>query len=335
MKQLFESATLKLTGWYLLILMIISIIFSVAIYDISTTELGARLGIFQDQVEIFSNVPGGAYRDFDAIRTDQLHQSEGRLFLTLFYANVAILALGGIVSYLLARRSLQPIERAHEAVSRFTSDASHELRTPLAVMKSELEVALRDNDLTKSDMREVLESNLEEVNRLSNLSHMLLQISRHDYAELKIEKFNLGDLAKASLNVLNKQKNRIELDAPKKAITISANRASMSELLMIILDNALRYSPEDSKVHLKLKDSEQGAHIIVSNKGKGISAADLPHVFERFYRGDKSRTTGDAAGYGLGLSLAKKIVELHDGTIEITSVPDKDTTVTIFLPQSS
>jgi len=335
MKQLFESATLKLTGWYLLILMVISLLFSVTIYDISTTELGARLGVFQNKVESSSDILGGAYRDFDTIRTNQLHESETRLFLTLFYANIIILALGGIASYLLARRSLRPIEEAHEAVSRFTSDASHELRTPLAVMKSELEVALRDVNLTEADMREVLESNLEEVNRLSSLSHMLLQLSRHDYTELKIEKVNLTELTKASLKVLNKPKSRIILEAPKKSITVKANRTSINELLMIILDNALRYSPATSKIHLKIAGMRGGASILVTNEGKGISSTDLPHIFKRFYRGDKSRTSGDASGYGLGLSLAKKIVELHDGTIEITSIPDKTTTVAIFLPQSS
>ncbi len=335
MKQLFESATLKLTGWYLLILMIISLLFSIVIYDISTNELSARLGIFQNQVENFSDFSGGAYRNFDAIRTDQLHKSEARLFLILFYANLVILASGGVGSYLLARRSLRPIEEAHEAVSRFTSDASHELRTPLAVMKSELEVALRDPDMSKIDMREILESNLEEVNRLSSLSHMLLQLSRHDYSELKVEKLNLNDLTNTSLKVLNKPHKRIVLDAPKKPLIIAANRSSISELLMIILDNALRYSPSDSKVQLKLNRSDEGVTIITTNEGKGIAKADLPHIFERFYRGDKSRTSSENSGYGLGLSLAKKIVELHHGTIEITSIPDKTTSVIIFLPQSS
>ena len=334
MKQMFESATVKLTAWYLLILMSISLLFSIIIYQVSTSELSSRLNLFQARVEDNPAVTGYDPHAIDMFRSNQFHQSETSLFFALFYANLAILLAGGIGSYLLARRSLRPIEQAHESVSRFTSDASHELRTPLAVMKSELEVALRDTKLSKPEMRELLESNLEEVNRLSDLSHMLLQLSRQDYAELKQEDVDLAQLAGHVVKTLNKGTARIKLTAQKKSVVLHANRAGMTELLMIILDNALRYSPTDSEIGLKLT-IEKGDVIIESrNEGDGIHEDDLPHIFERFYRADKSRTSGASSGYGLGLSLAKKIVELHDGTIEISSAAGGTTTVRISLPES-
>lgn len=334
MKQMFESATVKLTAWYLIILMSISLLFSYVIYQVSISELDTRLSTFQIRVDSNPAISGYDPRTFETFKTNQLDKLEVNLFFALSYANLAILIGGGIGSYLLARRSLRPIEEAHESVSRFTSDASHELRTPLAVMKSELEVALRDPRLTKADMRELLESNLEEVDRLSDLSHMLLQISRQDYADLKREEVNLSKLASQAIKAVGKDGKRIMVSMPDKPLKIAANEAGLSELMMIVLDNALRYSPPDSTVMLRLSGTDQAISIETQNDGAGIHPDDLPHIFERFYRADKSRNSGEKSGYGLGLSLAKKIVELHGGSIEISSQPQSTTSVRISLPQS-
>lgn len=315
MKQIFDIATLKLTAWYLLILMAISIIFSGIIYNIAATEIATRLDAFESRLERSALPPRADLRE---LREAQAREAKLNLFFGLFYINLAVLGLGGVGSYLLARQTLQPIKDLHEAESRFTSDASHELRTPLAIMKSELEVALRSKALTKPEMREVLESNLEEVDRLSTLANTLLQMSRQNYSDLEFNTISLQSELKAVVGQLNKQHDRITLSSPKKVLRIHGNQPSIRELLLILLDNAVRYSPPDSTVAVELSHNKTNAMVTITNGGEGILPQDLPHVFNRFYRGDKSRSSEDG-GFGLGLSLAKKIVDMHDATISLQS----------------
>ncbi len=164
---MFHSATLKLTGWYLLILVAVSLIFSFIIYGVASSEVDNRLENLQERIErdATATLPSGY--DFGSLRNVQAHQAEFNLFTSLLYINILFLVVGATASYFMARRTLAPIEESHEAQSRFTSDASHELRTPLAVMRTELEVALRDSKLSKQEMKELLTSNLEEVTKLS------------------------------------------------------------------------------------------------------------------------------------------------------------------------
>ncbi len=324
MKQLFASATIKLTAWYLLILMTISLLFSTIIYNLSLSEISTRLDVFESRMERSES----QQLNLSELGARQLRESTANLLFALFYLNILILIVGGIGSYKLARRSLRPIEAAHDAQSRFTSDASHELRTPLAVMKSELEVALRDSRLSKQDMREQLTSNLEEVNRLSELAGMLLQLSQYEKPRLVTERLSLSTIITKAIHTPSLATDRIQLHIPKKSIYITVNEASITELCVLLIDNALRYSPAGSKVNIRLSEKRQSKQIVIENTGKGISPAQLPHVFERFYRGDSSRT-GSEANYGLGLALAKRIADLHDATITIASEPDVTTSATI------
>lgn len=326
MRRMFESATLKLTGWYLLILMTISILFSVIIFQISSSELKSRFDTLNSQFDTSALSHSTSVHELDKANIN--------LFIGLFYANIVILIIGGVGSYFAARKTLEPIEAAHEAQSRFTSDASHELRTPLAVMKSELEVALRSKSLAKHDMRELLESNLEEVNRLTELSHTLLQLSRHEFTDLPMGSVDLTEIIKSTVKVLNLSKTRISISLPRKHITVTANTSSLRELILIILDNAQRYSPSDSQIRLSASENNSQVQIKVSNQGEGIDPNDLPHIFERFYRADSSRS-GTESGFGLGLSLAKNIIDLHDGKLSIASEPGKQTTATITLPKTT
>lgn len=329
---MFHSATLKLTAWYLLILMSISLIFSCTIYAVATGEVRNRLNDFQTRIEQPGMSPTISQnpRLFSAFQQNQRETAEHNLFATLLYVNVLILLGGGVLSYLLARRTLRDIEEAHEAQSRFTSDVSHELRTPLAAMRAELEVALRDPKLSKTDMKELLESNLEEVNKLTDLSKTLLQLSRLDHSKLEQEDIDLTLIATDVVQRYDKNASRVKLSAPAKPLLIHGNRASVEELLTILVDNALKYSPEKSSVTVKLSHSgSKHIEFMTVNKGKGISSEDLPHIFDRFYRADTSRST---SGTGLGLSLAKKIVEMLDGELSVSSATNQDTTFRVLLP---
>ena len=325
--NVFQSATLKLTSWYLAILVVISLLFSIIIYSIASSEVGNRLGYIQ------RISPGTVeYRgSLDILRENQVHEAESNLIASLVVTNICIWIAGGIGSYYLAKRTLHPIEEAHEAQSRFTSDASHELRTPLATMKTELEVALRDPHLKNEEMRELLTSNLEEVNKLTQLSHTLLQLSQLDHENISREKVTLQEIAQSVVEQFDKTGTRVKL-GDGKSFDVVANKSSIEELLTILLDNALKYSPEDSQVNVTLIRQKQMAGFEVSNAGDGIAPDILPHIFDRFYRADTSRTGGEKTGYGLGLSLAKKIVELNGGELSVSSAPQAITTFRVLFP---
>ncbi len=321
---MFQSATLKLTAWYAGVIIAVSILFSVLIFSIATHEVGSRLDAYT------SDLPIAKYESIQYLRDTQEHKAEHNLLTTLFATNVLIWLVAIIGSYYLAKRTLRPIEEAHEAQSRFTSDASHELLTPLASMKVELEVALRDSDLTKPAMRELLASNLEEVNKLTNLSQMLLQLSRLDHDNILREKVALNATVSAVVNGF-KQPARLKLTLPSRPLYAIANKTNVEELLTILIDNALKYSPKNSEVTVTAVKRDDMVGFEITNGGQGIPADALPNIFDRFYRVDSSRTGGKKKGYGLGLALAKKIVELHNGDLTVSSEPGT-TTFCFLLP---
>lgn len=310
--------------------MTISILFSVAIFQIATNEVSTRLTRLQTGIEIqpaFNN----QQRPIDTIRLVEAAEASSHLIIGLVYANVLVLVLGGAGSYVLARRTLRPIEKAHEAQSRFTSDASHELRTPLAAMKAELEVTLRDTSANKKDLIEVLQSNLEEVEKLSRLSDMLLNLSRLDHDKLERTAVDLVDVTKDVLKRYNLPAKRITISASKQSL-VEGNEPALIELVAVLVDNALKYSPNDSLVSIKIGRQNKHATFEITNAGPGIAEDKLPHIFDRFYRADTSRTKQAQDGYGLGLSLAKKIVEIHHGELTVSSTPGTSTIFNIVLP---
>lgn len=328
---MFRSTTLKLTGWYLIILMALSLMFSVAIYQMTSMELQARLAQFQSSMQTYHETSDTDPPILEAFRLDEERKAAENIKSELIYTNILILFVGGFVSYYLARRHLAPIERAHDSQSQFTSDASHELRTPLAVMKLELETALRDKSADAASLRQVLSSNLEEVDKLSNLAEMLLNLSRLENSKIKLEAVNIGKITKQVVREFKIPAKRIEISVKKPQIALG-NETTITELVRILVDNAIQYSPRDSKILINIYQDHNMARFDISNEGKGIDAEKLPHVFERFFRADSSRTNGERKGYGLGLALAKNIVELHSGTLRVTSAPNATTTFTFLLP---
>lgn len=331
---MFRSATLKLTLWYLLILSSIGLIFSLIIYQVATSEINNRLeNIERRLTEDTHTVDLEMINyDFATLRTLQAKQASSTLFTNLIYINLLFIAAGGVASYFMARNTLGPIEEAHEAQSRFTSDASHELRTPLAAMKTELEVALRDPSLSKNEMRELLTSNLEEVDKLAKISQSLLLLSRLEHSALPTSRVAIDDIVRRIVENNNRKTSRIIYAPSEKPLYICVHQVSVEELITILVDNALKYSTKKSKVHVKLDKKGKKARLQVSNTGKGISPEELPYIFDRFYRADDSRTGGEMTGFGLGLSLAKKIVEIHKGDLSVSSEPRKQTTFTVLIP---
>ncbi|HOX41451.1 MAG TPA: HAMP domain-containing sensor histidine kinase [bacterium] len=332
----FDKASLKLTLYYVAIVMLISISFSTVVYRISSVEinqgLGRQLKMLRDmQVD---RLPS-PIASFEQARLEQTEESNRRLRLNLTYFNLLILLLSSGLSYILARKTLEPIEEAMEAQNRFTADASHELRTPLTAMRTEIEVALRDKKLDSTDSRKLLESNLEEIGKLETLSGALLKLARYNEKEdLGFEYVSLAEVlaeAYSKIESLAEEKS-IEFETKTDNLDIFGDKQSLVELFVILFDNAIKYSPNNSRVLISGEQREKRTIVKVKDRGAGIKASDLPYIFNRFYRADSSRSKDKINGYGLGLSIAKRIVEMHNGSISAESKPGKGSTFIVELP---
>ncbi len=332
---MFKSATLRLTGWYLVIVMALSLFFSFVIYQNSTHELDNSL---RHQLGVFQQVPrvtvNGQVFDFEMLRERQLDEGQQHLRAYLINLNLLILLVAGFGSYFLARRTLRPIEEALEAQSRFTADASHELRTPLTAMKAEIEVALRDTKLNTSDAKLLFESNLEEIEKLELLSNSLLMLAQGSDGQ-KAHKLVL--INKVFIEAETRTKKLVKISKTQLLIktpqaSVRGDFDSLVELLVILIDNAIKYGADDKRVELSGRASTKWLTIELSDNGRGIAPKDLPHIFSRFYRADESRNKKQVGGFGLGLAIAKQIVEMHHGTIMVESVPGSGTKFVIRLP---
>lgn len=333
MQKMFQSATLKLTAWYLTILMAISITFSVVIYQLNYREVSFRLENLQQSIITELNAP---FSYFNTFRTDsdsplfnESRKASNQMILSLVNINIVVFVAGGLGAFFLARRTLRPIAEAHEAQSRFTSDASHELRTPLAAMKTEIEVYLRDPKLEIDEARELLESNLEEVDKLIQLSEMLLHLSRLDHDKLEVDMIDVPLILEEILKRYPQHYSRFQVTSRKKATTL-ANEAAINELVAILIDNAIKYSPDDSPIYIRVFERRGRIGFEIKNSGTPIPEDMLPRLFDRFFRADGSRTKGAKKGYGLGLSIAKKIIDVHHGELTVSST-EEGTTFTFYL----
>ena len=334
---LFHKTSLELTGTYLAIIMSISLVFSVANFRLSSAEIDRG---YQRQEEFTQRLPHGVVT-FNAGSDDFLQQrfneavlAKHNLLVKLVGINVLILVGGGFLSYFLARRSLQPIEEAHEAQSRFTADASHELRTPLTVMQTENEVALLNPKLTLADAKKQLQSNLEELAKLSALSEGLLRLAQLDENELANEPVRVDEIVNEAVQRLSASTSpkQLQFSPNKNSLLVLGDQSSLVEALVTILENAVKYSAKDSPVKVAVDKKDHYARVAVIDRGVGISKIDLPHIFNRFYRADNSRSKLRSSGYGLGLAIAQSIAGAHEGHIDVKSVQGKGTTFYVFLP---
>jgi len=233
------------------------------------------------------------------------------------------------------------LQAAFERQKQFTSDASHELRTPLAVMRGDIEVTLRRERSTE-EYKRALTSNLEEIIRLSRLVEDLLTLARGDTGriELRCEPVDLNDLCRRMaeyITPLADQRNQTLIYEPPPGaetapVTISADVLRIKQLLLNLLDNAIKYTERRGKITLGLKLEEKVAIVTVTDTGRGIPPEDLPHIFERFFRRSAKTADRTAAGFGLGLAIVKWIVDSHGGRIEAKSEVGKGTTFIVRLP---
>jgi two-component system, OmpR family, sensor histidine kinase CiaH len=349
---MFHSARLKLTAWYLLIIMLVSIIFSLIIFGLITKEVTrfskAQKIKIEHQFQNGTLLPPPTLRDRDrqipiqvALLVDDnlVTEIKTRVALTLLMLNGAIFVIAGGLGYLLAGETLKPIKDMVDDQKRFITDASHELRTPLTALKTALEVTLRDKKLTLKEARLTLQQNLDDVNNLYTLVESLLALSQASVNKAytdreKVKLHTLSQTAISKLKPLIAQKN-LTVTNDFSNDQISVHKASFVELLVILLDNAIKYSPTKTTIVFSSKKSNTHISLMIHDQGYGISPNDQPHIFDRFFRADHSRSKNLGNGYGLGLSIAKKIVISHGGTITVqsnTNPKNQGTLFTIRLP---
>jgi two-component system sensor histidine kinase CiaH len=320
------------------------------VYKTSTSELERFKNINKYRAEHQLNQPnlyrfdtppdfsGGPAQRVFIVDPELITEAENRIKLLLLAVNLAILGVAGLAGYFLAGRTLKPIKEMIDEQNRFITDASHELRTPLTSLKSEIEVGLRDKGLSPTESKKLLESNLEEVNNLQLLSDSLIKLTQYQEQQnsngLTFKEISLKKVLDEAIKKVNlaARKKQIKIDNKAKDQKLEGDFQSLTEMFVIFLDNAIKYSPKDAAITIYSKLTDGGVRVDIADKGIGIDKKDLPFLFDRFYRADKSRTKDNVPGYGLGLSIAKQVITKHQGSIKVTSEVGKGTVFSIELP---
>jgi signal transduction histidine kinase len=322
----FRQARWKLTLYYLLGIVGILVVFNLAVYEIFVSNA-------------FDTIKYGSP---DTLQNDTreitiIEQAEDRLERILYLVDALILILVPFLSYVLAGKTLQPIEKMHQQQKKFIADAAHELRTPLAVMKAGAEATLAGSGPV-AEYEKLLRESLEEIDRMAAMVDDLLFLARADSARpVPLLPVDLSALVKS-------QVERMESYAQKKGMSLDENidmggvpafhcdAAGFKRLVANLVGNALEHNQPGGTVTVGLKPMGQHIELSVSDTGSGIAATDLPHIFDRFYTGDPARTTTKGTGAGLGLSIVKEIADIHRGKITVESEPGKGTVIRIDFP---
>ena len=301
----FEVATLKLTALYMGLLMTLSLILSIWLFSAASREF----------TTVWSTEPSNGVITVND--DSRVLASSQRLLRDLIYFNLVVFGSGTLLSYALARRTLRPIQQNYRLQEEFASNASHQLRTPLTILKGELQLISQNKKATLSEYQTVVATSREEVDRLIILSERLLKLSSGPI--LSTGKSHVVQSVQKTIArmqpLMDQKKIVVKLDIDNVKVRI--NETDLAEILTIILDNTIKYSPIGGIIELQGKIQSQQVAISIKDQGPGIAPQDLPHIFERFYRAKQA--PGD--GYGLGLALAQKLAVEAGGSITAESRP--------------
>ena len=301
----------------------------------STSIAGETMRVYSAPVRDEGRIVGAV----QAARSDREHQAELQLVGVMTLAGIGLGALVAVPAGLfLARRAMRPIELAFARQRAFVADASHELRTPLTLMRATTELVQRLPD-TPPEAREELGGILDEIDATDRLVDELLLLARMDSDELPLRRqlVDLGAVVRGAVTPLTAQAEAAGLTlttATPAGLMADADPDRIRQVVRILLDNAIAYTPATGAVHVSVERRGTRARVAVRDSGPGIAPADQPRVFDRFYRADRarSRVTG---GTGLGLAIARALVLAHRGEIGLESQPGHGTTVWFALPLSA
>lgn len=255
----------------------------------------------------------------------------------LSIGTIITIILSIIASYVLSKKSMEPIVNSMEKHTEFVQNASHELRTPLTIIQAKQELLLQEPEAKILDKAEEIRLTLNETKRLTKLTKDLMVLARSDSNTMNIQREKIDidnmikEITKPYIEIAEMQEKQIELNLDFKE-NIWLDRNKIHQLLVILLDNAIKYTESLDKIEIKTEAREGKCIIEIKDTGIGISKEGLEHIFERFYREDKARTR-ENGGSGLGLAIAECIVTAHKGTIKATQNNPKGTIFTIKLPR--
>ena len=247
---------------------------------------------------------------------------------------LALICAAG-VGYVLSGGAMKPVREAYEKQRQFAADASHELRTPLAVVLASADLLRSDPSITSPFLKQVIEDVRDEVKKMTKLVGDLLTVARTDGRanQLKPVRMDLVAAAQQTVRIMRPfaEKKDIVIDEqlPKSA-EIYADEQKIRQIILILVDNAVKYTPEHGRISVAIREERGGVQLSVADTGIGIAPADQERIFDRFYRVDKARSRR-MGGNGLGLAIAREIVEAHGGTITVESTPGKGTTFRVHL----
>ena len=266
------------------------------------------------------------------------------LALTLVGAAIAALSAFFVISLFFSRWALRPVEQTWRSQRQFIADASHELKTPLTVILADASIALEHPERTVESQRQWIEGIQIEGQRMQGLVEDMLTLAKHDTAEVDAqatmgkqqEKLDLAGMAQRAVLQFEAVafERGVEINAAENSsapVLIDGVQGDIERVLGILIDNACKYAETDGRVVVGAKREGKHAVVQVTNTGTPIPSSDLPHIFDRFWRADEARTSG-AGGYGLGLSIARSIVEEHGGTLSAQSSAERGTPFTAKFP---
>lgn len=296
---------------------------------------------FHDETYTYLRVPLKQSPGFVISFVDLKQDREilGKLLISLTIGGLVCLVLAYYASRFMADRAMAPIKKSWQRQQDFVADASHELRTPLTVVQVNLELVKGNPDETVASQSKWLEYSLFETERMSKLVGDLLFLARADSQQqtLEIKQFSLDTAMSGVIDSFRTlaETSGILLEASLDSeVTYWGDEFRIKQLLVILLDNALKYTPSGGQVTIGLENSDSSAEITVSDNGEGIESEHLSKIFERFYRVDKARSH-QKEGTGLGLAIADWIIKSHQGQVEVSSSPGKGTSFVIRLPHQS
>ena len=274
-----------------------------------------------------------------AVSLERIHNSQKRSLLFLAVGIPVTLIITGLAGWLLAGYAMRPIKHSYEQLQRFTADASHELRAPVAAILSNAQVGLLAPLEDSTQPRQRLENIVVQSKYMSDLITNLLFLARHQ-GKLNPQDISKIDLAELLDSLAERYQTiaaetglqfRLDKQGQTKNKNIYGDRDLLHQAIHNLLDNAFKYTPAGGTISLKLNTKPRRVFIIVADTGSGIPAPDLAHIFDRFYRVDKTRTR-QTGGFGLGLAIAQQIVLAHGGKITVASEVGRGTTFQICLP---
>ena len=321
-----KKPTFRLALSYFSIIMVMSLLFSAIIYFITSAQLEQPLPP-PHQNQMAQELPQETKERIE--RRD----AETRISIlgSLAILNGVVAIAGAGLSYYLARRTLQPIEVAIEKQVQFVSDASHELRTPLTALQTSNEVALRKKKITEEKAREVFQRTIAETEKLRDLADALLNLAKSGESSstkqtVQLDSFVHEVVARVQ-PLADKKQISLNIDAPAESVSLHAS--AVTQILTILLDNAIKYSPEMSHVTVTGEASGRSVKLTVHDEGIGISKKEQAYIFERFYRADAARTRSDTSGHGLGLAIAKELADRHSYSLTCKSSVSKGSVFTL------